>query len=360
MEFIDQYLAQPDASAAKQQALAGIASLVRGTRQMPASLGAAGDIARMRKFFPSSEDEGRARMMTTLKTVGGLGLGLGALSGLARYGGAALSAGSQAGDDEQYPVVPNREVYVPIGKAAADKQEKEASALGILGGAAGTGAGLAAYGPSAAAATGLEPMKWLSDKARGLGKYTGELFTKTENPATHPLVWPIATALGVAGIYGGSKITSALLEGMRKRRMARELSSAKTEFQDSLRAQYDANKSASAEPCTINDAIDALAQAYASGELQKQSDTLDQPTGAPLDETDPYKARGAHVGVGNMGLGGALAIMTLLGLGGVAGGYAFGKSRDEPQRRAAMMRRATRRRQLATPPQFIARYEGGE
>lgn len=351
LEFIDRFLGQPEVPEEQAEARKGIEQLVAGTSQMPAELGETGDIARMKKLLPTSGDEARRHMISMLKLVGGAGLGAGALASLVSHSG-ALAGRDTLSSLGSRTTVPRREVHVPIGKAASEELEKEA--IGPAGLAAGTAA---VYGPKIMQSTGFDPMRTIGEKIRGARKYIGELFQPTAEPATHPLFLPAATALGVAGVYGGSKLVGSLLERLRKRRMEREMERAQTEFQQALRAQHTTAKGASAEPCDIYEAIDALSKAFASGELAGQCKSLEKDAVAP---TSPYAPAGAHVGKGNVALGTYLSMLALLGLGGVAGGYALGKKFDAPRRRAEALQRALRRRQMAAPPQFVVRHEGEE
>ena len=313
-----------------QQAEAGespntqLDDLVSSTEKMPTYLdkdNPAGDAMAMRKYFPTSQEENRQRMLYWLKVIGGTGLGVGALMSLLQGGGSM----SQMSSMTPFAAMPRREMPIQLPKVAA-------------------------------AGFTEDPKGWLMDKLHGAKTWAGELFEQTDSPLTNPLFLPAATTLGVAGVYGGTKLVSALLKKLRERRMKREMDKAKAEFQGALQAQYSASKNAGA--CDINDAIDALSQAYASGELMRQCESLEK--AAKEENESPFDERGRHVGAGNTGIGVYLSLMALLGMGGIAGGYAFAKRNDPERERIKALERALRRRQLAAPPQFVVRREGEE
>ena len=348
LSLVDKLMARadkPSAYAGLHQTLADIAA---HAKQEPEHLSEVGDIAAMKRFFPTAKEEAAERALKALGVIGAAGVGTGALASLAQHAGAASRQRALLESIGGMRAMPRREMSVPfeLPKAAMEKRAVDPATAG----AAGLGA--VAYGPKLVGAAGFDPSETVGRWARSAGDYIKDLFRATESPTTHPLFIPAALATGVAATYGSSKLTGALLKRLRKRRMQREIESARQEFQSALRAQHEesqlAGKAGVKYSCDINTAIDALSKAFASGELEEQFKALEKAA-----QDDLYAPEGGHVGAGNIALGSYLGLLALLGLGGIAGGYALGKKFDPERGRGEALRSALRRRQLAGPPQFV-------
>jgi len=228
-----------------------------------------------------------------------------------------------------------REVSVPF-KFAADADGLTKESVGI-----GTAALVAALiGAPMAYNWGKKHVS----KAPGIVR---DAFTPTSNPLTHPLAVPLMIGGGVALTAGSYKLFDHLFSKMRERRRKREMDNAETEFQSSLRAQYESPKAAS-----IGEAIDGLAEAHISGELQQQLSTMEKGALSASD-VDPTKPAPWYQGVGSGAVGLYATLALLLAVGGGMGAYSMAKKRDTSRRRHTALERALRRRAMSSPPQFI-------
>ena len=151
---------------------------------------------------------------------------------------------------------------------------------------------------------------------------------------------PLAWIAGIAGTYGGYKLANALIEKVDKRRRARELAKAEHDFERALSARL-TTKPAS----LIGAAVDGVADAYVSGELLKQAETL------PAPESEDGKAWWDSMrGAGGTATGGYLALLTLLASLGGVGGYQWVKRREVDRRKFEAAKELMLRRQLSSPP----------
>lgn len=247
----------------------------------------------------------------------GIGAGAGALSGLrdfvtrrspipaGRRLGGLRPAVIQVGTPE-----PEEEERRPALKAAADAAPA-VTPMNPLEAPASQVAKMPAdwSRPTGGAGSGL--MRWLS------GKDEPDIWNK-------PWVAPAATAAVGAGLYGGYKGVTGLLELRRKSDREKELDDAKKEYRDALMSQYAAGGKYAAAPSPLAAALDELAG------MSKEA-----------------------IGAGGVA-GGYLAMAGLLAGGAGLGTYAYVKSHAPESRLAKAIQQRERLRWSTHPPEIYA------
>lgn len=291
------------------------------------------DLQRLSQYMPTSGQEAFGTAAKYTGYIGGAGAGLSFLAALLGHLQAVRRRNDLMGSIFQTGRVPGREMRVPF-KFAADDEGMEKK--GWLGTAALIGS-----------LVGL-PMAWNWGKKQvsKLPTVWKELFTPTSNPLTHPAALPLMLGGGVALTAGSYSLFNHLFKKMRERRRKREMEAAEADFNKALRAQYESPKAAS-----MGEAIDGLAEAYATGELQQQLQSLEK---SAQESNDPTQKAPWYRGLGSGATGLYITLALMLALGGGMGAYSLAKKRDTSRRRAQALERALRRRALASPPQFIA------
>jgi hypothetical protein len=283
--------------------------------------------------LPTAAEESKRRMLKWVAGIGGGAVAFGALLRMLRSGGE--SARRKELYEDMIPAGGASEVTIPGARRKRASHEKKA-----------------AIWPWALGATALAPAALKSvgssvDDAWEGGKETvskgfEHLFQPTGSALTNPWTLPLGFLATIAATYGGYKVTDALISKMRQRRRKRELSSAESEFESALSSQFSGKRAS-----LLARAVDGVAEAYASGELEKQAATLDD------NESWWDKARGG----GNVATGGYLALLTLLASLGAAGGYHYVKGRETPRRKFEVAKELMLRRRMARPPVVTADVE---
>lgn len=284
--------------------------------------------------LPTAADESKRRFWKWTAGVGGGALALGALLRMMRAGAERSRHEELLKEVDEAAGSPSTEITIPVpGRKKKAALEKDASAWPyLLGGAALLPTATHGVGESLGSA-------WRKSKET-VGKGYEHLFEPTGSAWTNPWTWPALMAAGALGLYGGYEMTDAVISKLRKRRRKRELAQAQKAFEQALGAQF------SEKPASIlGAAVDGVAEAYATGELEKQAATVPPVIG---EEGGGWwdKLRGA----GGYATGGYLALLTLLAALGGAGGYHWVKKRETPRRKYEAAKEILLRRQLAAPP----------
>jgi hypothetical protein len=206
----------------------------------------------------------------------------------------------------------------------------------------------------AGAALGPSVLRMLGETAGGAWRGTKETVRKgfehltepTGSPATSPWGIPLITLAGLASVYGGYQLTDSLISKLRESRRSREMGKARKEFEDALRSQFAESEETEHAGISVAAAVDGLAQAYVSGELQEQLSALVK---ASAEEPAAEGGLPFTRGLGNVGLGTYLTFMALLAAAGGLGGYHFIKSREVPRKKYEAAKEFMLRRQLGEP-----------
>jgi len=281
--------------------------------------------------IPTAGDESKRRLWKWVAGIGGTTLALGAALRLMRAAGESARRKELLEDVDEAAGAPGREVTIPIPRKKKASLEKQAIWPWLAAGAVAAPSALSALGETAGSA-------WRKTKET-VGKGYEHLFEPTGSAFTNPWTLPLMYLTGIAATYGGYKLTDALISKLQKRRRAKELGRARSEFERALSTQF------SEKPASIiGAAVDGVAQAYVDGTLEKQAATVTQPAGT--EQSWWESARGG----GGAALGGYLALLTLLASLGAAGGYHWIKKRETPRRKYEAAKELLLRRQLAAPP----------
>lgn len=295
------------------------------------------DLMNLSRYMPTSGQEALNTGLKYTGIIGGAGASLAALASL--FSHLQTAQRRQNLMSSVYNSGTGREVSVPFKFAANDDEGITKEGVGL-----GTAAIIAAL-----VGTPLLAYNWGAKHVSKVPGIVRELFTPTSNPLTHPLAVPLMIGGGAALTAGSYKLFDHLFDKMREKRRKREMDDAEKEFNTSLRAQYESPKAAS-----IGEAIDGLAEAHVSGELQQQLSTMEKGALSDMEaDADPTKPAPWYRGMGSGGVGLYATLALLLALGGGVGAYSVAKKRDNSRRRQIALKNALRRRAMASPPQFI-------
>lgn len=337
--FLDERVSKEEY--AKQ--LEGIKSKIKGLPET-----ASGDITRMaapieRGGFdlPTSSEETMRRALCWLAILGGTGLTVGAAMRLARATGEGARRKKLVKEFTEYAGPSTREVHVPVGIP------KRASIAGTVAGMAIPATAVGAVAAPSIVRSGVEG----AGKAYEAVKDIGSRMWEPSGRATDaPLMLPAAVLGSIAAAYLGYHGTGAVIDALREKRMKRQISRAKKEFEQALAEQYRQSELAEAAGvkagAVLPSMLDIVARAHVSGELAEQIATLNKQAA----DEDPTADRPWWQGSLRTSSGAYLALLALLGTVAFGGGYHFSKSREEKRKKFEVSRELLRRRGLAEPP----------
>lgn len=325
---------------------------IRTRAREPAT--APADIARMRapaEFggfgLPSAREEGRTRALGLLGKIGIGAATLGAILRLLRAGAERARHEELSEFADPYAGAPTRDIRVPFSVVEKGGEKTAGWALPIAAGAT-----VAAPTVARAAGTGLSELAGRG--AEGVERGAGHLFRSTGSPWDEPWVYPAAIAGSIGATYLGYKTIDALLGALKRRRAARELEEAKTEFEEALAAQHRQSELAGQAGVKYSAAgavgcmADVLARSHLSGELDEQLEKL-AAAFEPTEERGPLWRYTR--GLGSKAFGVYLAALTALTLASAAGGYHLAKSREGKRKQYEAAKELLRRRRVSEPPQ---------
>lgn len=327
---------------------------------------APGDIARMEApierggfGLPTAYAEGRARGIGALSKIGLGTVALGVILRLLRARAERAQHRELIEEFVPYAGAPTRDIHVPLSITEKASEEKQASSLAIPA-LAGTALAL----PALAHAVGMRGGEALRRGYGATRRGVGHLFSSTGSPWDEPWVYPAAVAGSIGATYLGYKALDAVLNALKEKRMQRELTGAKREFEEALTAQHrqsglseQAGTKYSAAGAT-GFMADVLAKAHISGELSEQLEKLAQDFES-AGQPGPlwYNARGPLLqhtrGLGNKAFGIYLAALAALTLASAAGGYRLTKGYETKRKQYEAAKDVLRRRRLTSPPQMV-------
>jgi hypothetical protein len=279
--------------------------------------------------LPTAADESKRRLWKWVAGLGAGAVGLGALFRLIRSAGESARRKELMEDVDEAAARPSTQITIPMPKKSS--VEKQA-VWPYVAAAAAAPTALSAAGESLGSA-------WRKGKET-VHKGYEHLFAPTGKAWDNPWMVPAAWITGILGMYGGYKLTSAVIDKMRKRRRKKELAQAEKDFQRALSSQFSEKPA-----CIIGAAVDGVAQAYVDGELLKQAATL-----VPGKGEDEQTWTDWLRGKGGMATGGYLGLLAILASLGAAGGYHWIKRREEPRLKYEAAKELLLRRQMAAPP----------